>query len=307
MRNKKFSNIFEKLAEQEKQFFDSDFFSPVIANQPIRVKLSGVVMNLRVVRPKAYTGWGVFRPLSPKTARFVREPSMQERRSYLDLFPILRLIVVGRDENEVWLGIPAAASDTRFKVTGLVPIRLAQEVQLFETVETRFDGVNCWYDQSDPSANMRNAAVLRDALAQQTDADKVTSSGLSKNEKEAYVTAFIRDIESKKDRTEEQIKAAIERAGAEYRSYIDRGESYTVEFNVDGESHRSTVKKGTLEVQSAGICLSGYDRNFDLQSLVGVIREGADRRRIVRVGDNSGYRMHEPGTYVEPDDDDYDD
>jgi hypothetical protein len=286
--NRQFSSAFAKLAAEENVFFGADFFSPVMKHQGIRVRLSGVIMNLSITKPKDFEGWGIFRPLSTNTARFQREPTMQERRGYLDLFPVIRLIVIGRNDKEQWLGVPSNASDTRFNISGHVPIRLASEVQLFETVLTRFDGTHCWFDETDSASNLRNAAYLRKSFSEELEIGKIESPGLTKEEREAYASALIREIENKRDHTEEQIKAAIERAGAKYRSYVERTDTFTVEFTVDGETHRSVVKKGNLEVESAGICLSGGDKSFDLQSLVGVIREGAQRRLIVRVGDNRG-------------------
>jgi hypothetical protein len=313
MKNKRIGNLFAKLAAQEEQFFKDDFLSPVVKGKPVRVRLSSVILNLEIVRPKKFEGWGVFRPETTKTARFVREPTMAEKRRYLDLFPVLRLIVCSRNEHGQWYGVAANSSDTRFKISGRVPIRLAEEVQLFETIKTRFDGANCWFDESDMSASLKNAVVLREALANETDVTQVTNSGLTKEEKLAYVAAFIQEIENKKDRNEERIKLALSRAGAEYRSYIERGDTYTVEYVVDGQQHKSTVSKDTLDVQSAGICLSGYDRNFDLQSLVGVIREGQNRHGINRVGLDApyyGYRMRAanetPDVDHGGDDNDYD-
>jgi hypothetical protein len=285
-KRRQFDNLLNKLAAQEEAFFNEEFLSPVVAGTPIRVRLAGVVMSLTVTRPKDFSGWGTFRALSPKTARFVREPTMAERRRYLDLFPSLRLIVCARNDKDEWLGIPANSSDSRFRISGLVPIRLATEVQMFERVVSRFDGANCWYDEPDSSGSLKSASVLREALAQETEAAKVSHSGLTKEEKDAYVIAFLREIENKKDKNEERIRQAIERAGAQYRSYVERGESYTVEYVVDGETHKSVVSKNTLDVQSAGICLSGGDAAFSLQSLVSVVREGQNRHRIVRVGLN---------------------
>lgn len=277
------SNIFDKLAAQEEAFLQSEFFSPVLLFHPVRVRIEGIVMTLKVERPKRFQGWGVFRPTSMRAARFVREPSMAEKRQYLDLFPILRLVVCARDDNG-WYGIPAKHSDGRFKVTGLVPIGLAEEIQMFDTVETRFDGANCWFDQIHMSENLNVPSVLRDALTQMTDIAKVASSGISRQEKEAYEISMIREIENQKDSHEERLKDALQRAGATFKSYVERDATYTVEYDVGGETHRSVVDKETLSVQSAGICLSGGDRTFDLQSLVSVVREGINRRLIHRVG-----------------------
>ena len=300
MRKTKVDNLLAKLAGEESKFFNSEFLGPVLKGQTVRVKLSGVVLTFSIITPKNFEGWGVYSALSPKTAKFVREPKMKERQDYLELFPSLRLILCGKDE-EQWLGIPANSSDTRFKISGFVPIRLPREVQMFETIQARFDGTNCWFEQTDASS-LRNAVFFRQALSVETDPAKVVFGGSSKEEHKAYAIAFLREIEAKKDRNEERIKLALERAGAEYRSYIDRGDTYTVEYVVNGEQHRSVVSKNNLSVQSAGICLSGGDAAFDLQSLVSVIKEGQNRSLIVRVGDNRNLG------HVEDDhDDDYDD
>ena len=278
-------NIFNKLAAQEKEFLQSEFLCPVVMNHPIQVRIDGVVMDLTVSHPKKFQGWGVFTPSSMRKAKFVRKPSMIEKQEYLNLFPALRLIVCARDNNG-WYGIPANDADNRFKVQGLVPICLAEEIQIFDTVVTRFDGNSCWFDQIYIGDNPSIPGVLRSSLTMLTGVDKVFSSGLSKMEKQAYKIALMREIENQKDSHEERLKKAVTKAGATFKSYIERNSTYTVEYEVSGETHRSVVDKDTLNVQSAGICLDGGDKTFDLQSLVGVVREGINRRLIYRVGSN---------------------
>ena len=275
-------DLFKKLAAQEEEFFSSEFFSPVLRGRPIRVRIAGIVVSLRV-HPADFEGWGVFRTEDRKTATYVREPSMAEKREYLDIYPQFQVIITQRGDRT--LGI-IANKDGRLSVEGQLPILLVEEVELFDTIVVRFDGQHFWHDtiKSRRGLRPRLARNLRDLLSEE--AEEISISGLTKEERIAYEIAYLREIESKKDREEERIKSALERGGAIYRSYVERGNTYTIEYEVDGRRHFSTVERDSLEVATAGICLSGQDRRFDLQSLVGVVREGQGTSQIHRVGNN---------------------
>ena len=80
--------------------------------------------------------------------------------------------------------------------------------------------------------------------------------------------------------------------------YLERADGIRVTYRVDGADYTTSVNKNDLTVQVAGICLSGEDQNFDLASLVGVLRESDGH--VLRVGDGQGidedfyWRVHPP-------------
>ncbi len=326
-KNDKNNDLFNKLASAENDFFSNQLFSPVLKGKPIRVRIAGILVNLQVAKPKNFEGWGVFQPIDYKTARFVRAPNMAEKEQYFKLFPALRLILC-RNADKQWSGVPANQADTRFQISGAVPIQLVDEVQMFDHVKVRFDGANVWFEQIDPRSNPKTAIYLRESVGKLLEPKKLELTGLTQEDRDAYQIAYgialAADIEAKRDKQEERIKDVLVRAGAKYQSYIERKDTYTIEYTVDGNKHRSVVNKETLAVESAGICLAGTDKQFDLQSLVGVIRRGQRGGQIVRVGDNRipgdgryGYtqdaydrqmidRPWEPGARANDDDDDYD-
>jgi hypothetical protein len=303
MKKSKIFDIIDKLSNEEDQFLHSEFLSPVINNKPIQVKISGIIMQMYTA-PKNFQGWGVFKPKDRNTAKFVRAPSMTERRKYLKLFPTIRLIAHHQNDH-MWYGTNANTSDTRFKISGSVPVYLAQEVQLFDTICVRFDGNICWFDEVDPRKSPKSAMYLREALSKFTKPNLL--EGISKEELQAYQIAYKIEYENseeaKKEQATNRIKIALERSGATYKSHIERDDTFTIEYQIDGNTHKSTVEKETLSVLSAGICLSGYDKDFDLQSLVCVIREGHKRNHIVNT---EGRNWNEYGYHVDRDDD-YDD
>jgi len=284
------TSLFDKLAAAEEEFFESRFLSPVLRGMPIRVRIEGVVLTLKV-RPKDFEGWGIFKmygKANNKTARFVEEPTMKQKMEYLALYPKFSVIVCQRNDDGV-RGILANRSDTRLEVKGQIPILLPYEVQVFDAIDVRFDGVNFWFESKNTNRSPRVAQAMRDALREETEPNDLNIEGSTFEERLAYAIGFDVEIESKKDRKEERLRKAVERGGAILRGYIERGNTFTVEMEVDGRVIRPVVDSETLSIMdgAAGICLTDHrtgkkhDSEFDLQSLVGVVREGQRRGQLV--------------------------
>jgi hypothetical protein len=297
------NDMLNRLAAAEEQFLANEFLAPRLRGSQVQVRIAGVVCHLKV-EPADFEGWGVFRPTSHTTARLVRPARLAERQRYLELFPLLRLILCRR-ENEHWLGLPAHQADSRFRIQGLVPVRLIEEAQLFEVAETRFDGTQCWFERLDARRDPAAAAYLRQALQGMVEPEQLSRPGLTAEERTAYGLNYWpileAEIEAHRDRVEERLRQALTHAGALLRGYLERDDNYRIEFDIGGERHVSVVNKQDLSVQVAGICLSGEDAHFDLTSLVGVLREAHEQGDVVRVGeDNQGmeeeqyWRVHPP-------------
>jgi hypothetical protein len=292
----------ERLAAAEERAFASEFLAPMVRGGVVQVRIAGIVCRL-TVHPGEFEGWGVFRPTSPTHAELVRPARLAERRQYLDLLPRLGVIICLR-ESDQWLGIAAHRAASRFRIDGLLPVRLIEEAQLFDVVVTRCDGAQCWYDGPDPRRDPGTAAYLRDSLGWMVEPGRLKRRGLTAEEREAYVHNYAprlqAELEAQRDRVEEQLRAALSHAGAVLRGYQEQRDVYRVTYEVDGRRYASVVSRGDLSVQVAGICLSGADRHFDLQSLVGVLREAQDGRGVVRVGLEEGGMPEEEYWDVHP-------
>lgn len=281
--SRRLRDLMNRLAAAEERFFAADFLAPTLGTGMVHVRIAGIVCHLRV--EEDFQGWGIFRPANTGIARLVRPATLAERRRYLEALPLRRLILCRRERRR-WLAWPAHQADHRFGEAALIPVRFVEEAQLFDVVAARWDGAQGWFESLDERADPAAAPYLREALRQMAAPEQVHRRGLSAEQRSAYAVAHALHRQSERDRTEERLKAALAHAGGELTDYVEQPDGYRVEFQIDGQRHVSLVDRDDLSIQLAGICLSGEDRHFDLQSLVGVLRE-ARSEGILRVGDEN--------------------
>jgi hypothetical protein len=290
-------DLLKQLAAAEERFFASDFLAPAVRGGTVHVRIAGIICRFRV--DAAFEGWGVFRPRGPAEAYLLRPASLAERSRYLALCPRRRLVLC-QPEQRCWLAWPAEQNDKAAPEVNLVPVRLVEEAERFESVVARSDGVQYWFESVDDRADPAAVRYLREALRERTPPEQVRRHGLTAGQRAAYAVAHELRRQAERDRTEDRLHGALHHAGAALTGYLERDDGYRVEFEIDGRRHVSVVDKRDLSLQVAGICLSGEDHQFDLQSLVGVLREG-HTQGVLHVGaENEGideehyWQVHPP-------------
>jgi hypothetical protein len=303
----------ERLAAEEQKFLDQEFLAPVVREGIVRVRMGGVECRLQI-EPPDFEGWGVFQPVSLRQARLLRQAGLAERRHYLNLFPMVRLIVCRR-QGRRWFGAAASFGDTRLRIEGLAPIELAEEVQPFDVVAVRYDGSIFWFDDPDSRRDPATAAYLRAALDDNTEPGQLDRRGLTAEERAAYELLYWERVRptrghdlqhanarrqrspaqadsTTEDPVAQRLRESLSHAGARLIGYVERADGFQVTYRAGGQQFTTAVDKEDLTIQVAGICLSGEDRKFDLASLVGVLREGERDRGLLHVG-NEDHAMPE--------------
>lgn len=287
-------DLLDKMEAAERDFVGTEFLAPMVGGNRVRVRIAGVVCQLRVEADPAtrFDGWALLKALSASRAVFLREASLAERDAYLRLFPVVRLILVQRQAPR-WLALPAHEGDRRFRITGPVDVLLSEEgLARFETIRAHYDGRLFWYGSRDPGRDPALAAYLRDRLSGTAEdglppkVDTLHKRGLSREERQAYNVIRESLVQQRRDRVEQRLDEALSHAGAVFKSYVEREDAYVVNYEVDGRRHVSTIRRDDLAVMTAGICLAGEDRRFDLTSLVGVLREATENRRLYWIGED---------------------
>ena len=272
-------DVLRRLAAAERDFVAGGVvLAPVLRGRGVAVRIAGIVCTLSVDVP-TFEGWAILQPLATDQAHMVRPATLTEVRAYLRLFPAVGLIALApRAPGRTWLAAPAHRSDRRFQLPKVVPAGLVEEgTQPFDTIVARYDGRLFWYERRDGRRNPALAAYLREAFSAQIPPADLRKSGLSAEERAAYALHWEAAAHERRDADEARLADALAHAGARLVAYVEREDSYTVAYTAGATRHVSVVAKGDLTVLTAGICLDGHDRDFDLTSLVGVLREAEGR------------------------------
>ncbi len=267
--------LIERVAEEEEAFENQKFVAPAVANAKVRARVAGMVSTFST-RPRDFEGWGVFQA-SGTVARLVRPASLPQVEAYLSLLKPLHLRLVYRLTGRTWLAYPAQEGDAhqRFGRVEPVPVSLVEEGNAFEQVVARFDGAHFWFEKPDRRASPRQAERMRQALTEGE--GEIRWAGVTPEMKTAYEMVVSRLKLFTERRDEDRLQEALLTGGGELLGYADREDYWVVEWrDSSGMVHNSAIAKQNMTVLTAGICLSGEDEKFDLQSLVGVVEKAED-------------------------------
>ncbi|MGE3801599.1 MAG: hypothetical protein AB7H80_11310 [Candidatus Kapaibacterium sp.] len=278
-------NLIEAFAQDEANLRATTFLAPALQGGKVRARVMGIVYDF-AVEPIDFEGWGLFRPLDVKRAEVVEEPPLYLVGEYLNLLPTLRLKLATQLNSSTWLAYPVNESDMRrrFGLAQPLPIHLVSEGEMFDQVVGGWDGAALWFREIDRRDDPLRPVHLRSALKGEVVPENLKVKGLTPEERIAYSIAFNQSEQSRIERErisgERKVQDALRRAGGSLERLKDRKSYWLVEWKTSsGEVRTSAVNKNDLTVIGAGICLSGRDRTFDLQSLVGVVEHRPDWMR----------------------------
>lgn len=263
--------LIDKLAKEEEALQKKDFLAPVVRGGSVCIRIRGIICRF-LPEDSDFEGWGIFKPVSLHRVRVRDVAGKAPVRKYLAQLPAVEVILADPSGSTRW-SVLAHPAGSPVKTEGTIPVHLVERAERFRHVIARFDGFNFWFERMHPGHNPALAAYLRKSLEADSEVETLRKPGLLPQEKKLYSELLRSERIRREEPGRRRIRNALEHAGAVLDSYYPTGEETSVTFLVDGVRHTSRIRTKDLAVLSAGICLSGEDDKFDLQSLVGVLRE----------------------------------
>lgn len=268
-------DLINQLARQEQNLAGSSFIAPVVPGGAVRLRVNGLVYTfaVRVRDPQ----WALLRTDDLRTARVVGTPSKAQIRQYAEQLPRLRVLLL-----EYWdgvrYGLQYSTGSKGLELEGVVPVQLSDNLDVFDVANCCFDGANVWCDSRDDSSSAQRGRQLRNELANMTPPETMRVATSTVTDRLAYKMLWLRrrplvQVNALDTDDHTRLGRALQAGGASLESFNMRGDDVNVRFRYDGRVHNAQVDRRSFTVTSAGFCLAGGDRNFDLTSLVGVLRE----------------------------------
>ncbi len=276
-------DLLNRLERAEDSVLQSTFLAPCLPGGRIQVRIAGLVRTFEP-RPRDFEGWGLFRPQDERTARLSEPADLPLIAEYLQHLPVLRARLAVPLRGRSWLAYPVNESDMaqRWGKPRPLAIHLVEDGARFDPVVARGEGGGVfWMDEVDRRAEPQFAAQLQEALDRVVPPHLVSFAGRTPEMRAAYELAAQHSPQFAPQRAaqdpEQRLRQALVVGGGRMQRHQDRGDHWLVEWTTrDGAHHTSAISKTDLTVLCSGICLSGHDREFDLQSLVGVFDQRPD-------------------------------
>ena len=277
-------NLLNSVAREEAAALNREFLAPCVRGGKIRARVGNLIYTF-AAKPEDFEGWGIFLPTSEKQAELLEEAELFQVVEYLRLLKAVRVRLSQQLREQTWLAYPANESDfaQRFGAARPLLAHLVSEGAPFEQILARTDGNAFFFEETDRRSDPVAARMMRDELARGTRPEDLRFANLTPEMRTCYELATRPYVPPKRRRPqgqstprpqtdEQRLREALQIGGGDLQGYTDRGDYWVVEWTSRyGERHTSAIGKNDLTVISSGICLSGRDRDFDLQSLVGVI------------------------------------
>jgi hypothetical protein len=267
--------LINHISAQTQALRQRTFLTPLLRGGKARLRVDGLIYEITVRDERP--GWWLCLCREGAVADIVGETLPFARGEYLALWPALRLVLLEPMRDGNWLALPFNPADAaqRFALPTPLIVRLVEGGQPFERVIGRVEGATVWYDEIDRRADPLIAESLRARLAEGQAQPEVP--GLAPGERAAYVLLWERSAAARQltaaARLERQLRHALNLAGAQLVGYEVHGDEVLVYWERDGERRPPIRLDAGGSVVTAGVCLSGQDRNFDLASVVGVVEQ----------------------------------
>lgn len=276
------TELIKKVGEKEAAITEQEFVSPIFFNEYVATKIFGIVYKFKIEQKTP--GWYKVKPVDHSLAKTSSIADLSDIDFYLSKLTKIRLTLTLKRKN-VYLAVPEKSNNLNLPIEQLIPVFLFDDyVMDFDRIIARFDGSNFWYHQIDPSHDPAKSAYLREKLNKRSSAKTIKFSGLTTEDRIAYILSLTLTQKEIIDKKKDTIKQDIEHAGGELIKFLEKSDHYRVTYKVDGHEYTSNISKTQdHKVITAGICLSGEDRKYDLKSLITVMREGQQTGRIYRL------------------------